>query len=54
MDKWIDDIPPVDQPVRFGNTAYRDWFAKLEEVGKSIVLIVIDVWSTIKRKLLRY
>ena len=33
MDKWIDDCPPIHQPVRFGITTYRNWFAKLEEVG---------------------
>ena len=33
LDKWIDENPAVDQPVRFGNTAYRDWFTKLETVG---------------------
>lgn len=32
LDKWIDENPPVAQPVRFGNTAYRDWFIKLETV----------------------
>ena len=32
MDKWIDDIPPVEQPQRFGNKAYRDWYQKLKEV----------------------
>ncbi|KAK8749502.1 hypothetical protein OTU49_015399 [Cherax quadricarinatus] len=29
---WIDDIPPVDQPQRYGNTAFRDFYAKLKEV----------------------
>jgi len=33
LDRWIDETPPVDQPSRFGNKAYRTWFAKLEEVG---------------------
>ena len=34
LDKWIDEIPPVDQPQRFGNKAYRTWFSRVEEVGK--------------------
>lgn len=32
MDKWIEEFPPVDQPQRFGNSAFRDWFDKLDEV----------------------
>ncbi|EDO30240.1 predicted protein [Nematostella vectensis] len=32
MDKWIEEIPPVEQPQRFGNKAFRDWFDKMEEV----------------------
>ena len=30
LDQWINENPAKDQPVRFGNTAYRDWFTKLE------------------------
>ncbi|CAB3982536.1 serine threonine- phosphatase 2A activator-like [Paramuricea clavata] len=37
LDKWIDENPAVDQPVRFGNTAYRDWFTKLE-TGSEVIL----------------
>ena len=33
LDTWIDEVPPVDQPQRFGNKAFRDWFQKLKEVG---------------------
>ncbi|XP_069939311.1 serine/threonine-protein phosphatase 2A activator isoform X4 [Cherax quadricarinatus] len=34
---WIDDIPPVDQPQRYGNTAFRDFYAKLKENGEQVV-----------------
>lgn len=33
LDRWINETPPVDQPSRFGNKAYRTWFAKLDQVG---------------------
>nr|XP_053628594.1 serine/threonine-protein phosphatase 2A activator-like [Cherax quadricarinatus] len=33
---WIDDIPPVDQPQRYGNTAFRDFYAKLKENGEQV------------------
>jgi len=26
---WIDEIPPIEQPQRFGNKAYRTWHEKL-------------------------
>ncbi|KAJ3838191.1 serine/threonine-protein phosphatase 2A activator 1 [Lentinula raphanica] len=31
LDEWIDDIPPLDSPQRFGNLAFRTWGARLEE-----------------------
>jgi len=33
MKKWISEIPPVSQPQRFGNKAYRTWFQRVHEVG---------------------
>ncbi|XP_048368136.1 serine/threonine-protein phosphatase 2A activator [Sphaerodactylus townsendi] len=35
LDRWIDETPPVDQPSRFGNKAFRTWYAKLDQVGLS-------------------
>ncbi|CAM9170895.1 unnamed protein product [Laminaria digitata] len=23
MESWVDDIPPIDEPMRFGNNAFR-------------------------------
>ncbi|KAK2145779.1 hypothetical protein LSH36_658g01028 [Paralvinella palmiformis] len=37
LDKWIDEIPPIDQPQRFGNKAYRDWFTRLEERKEALL-----------------
>lgn len=31
LEKWIDEIPPIQQPQRFGNQAYRKWHSRLEE-----------------------
>uniref|UniRef100_A0A8C3ARL3 Serine/threonine-protein phosphatase 2A activator n=1 Tax=Cyclopterus lumpus TaxID=8103 RepID=A0A8C3ARL3_CYCLU len=33
LDRWINETPPADQPSRFGNRAYRTWFAKLDQVS---------------------
>ncbi|ELT93086.1 hypothetical protein CAPTEDRAFT_185148 [Capitella teleta] len=37
MSQWIDEIPPIDQPQRFGNKAYRDWFKRLQENANGLV-----------------
>lgn len=33
LNQWIDDIPPLETPQRFGNLAFRRWGQRLEEVG---------------------
>lgn len=30
LNKMVDETPPLDQPQRFGNKAYRDWFEKMK------------------------
>ncbi|XP_071529591.1 serine/threonine-protein phosphatase 2A activator-like [Panulirus ornatus] len=37
LSQWIDGIPPVDQPQRFGNTAFRDFYYKLKENSEQVV-----------------
>jgi len=29
MKQWIAEIPPMQQPMRFGNKAFRDWHARM-------------------------
>ncbi|XP_056137995.1 serine/threonine-protein phosphatase 2A activator [Lampris incognitus] len=41
LDRWIDETPPVDQPSRFGNKAYRSWYAKLEQGAEALVAAVL-------------
>ncbi|KAF8725239.1 hypothetical protein AX14_008211 [Amanita brunnescens Koide BX004] len=31
LDQWIDEIPPLQSPQRFGNLAFRTWGNRLEE-----------------------
>ena len=31
---WVDEIPPLSQPMRYGNAAFRTWFDKLSEVSE--------------------
>lgn len=32
LDRWIDEIPPLPTPQRFGNLAFRSWGKRLESV----------------------
>ncbi|XP_063100249.1 serine/threonine-protein phosphatase 2A activator isoform X3 [Cavia porcellus] len=41
LDRWIDEIPPVDQPSRFGNKAFRTWYARLNEEAENLVATVV-------------
>ncbi|KAF8824694.1 hypothetical protein HHX47_DHR7000444 [Lentinula edodes] len=36
LDSWIEEIPPLISPQRFGNLAFRTWGARLEEVSSSL------------------
>mmetsp|Transcript_25979 Transcript_25979/g.41206 ORF Transcript_25979/g.41206 Transcript_25979/m.41206 type:complete len:389 (+) Transcript_25979:52-1218(+) len=37
LDSWIDEFPPLDQPMRFGNKAFRQWHARLVERAQSLL-----------------
>ncbi|CAJ1071065.1 serine/threonine-protein phosphatase 2A activator isoform X1 [Xyrichtys novacula] len=41
LDRWINETPPVDQPSRFGNKAYRTWYAKLDQEAEALVSAVL-------------
>ena len=38
LDHWIDEIPPTDQPQRFGNQSFRLWYQKLKDVSLRIFM----------------
>lgn len=42
MEKWISDIPPIDQPQRFGNKAFRDWYARLTERSADLLKNILE------------
>lgn len=37
LDKWIDEIPPIEQPQRFGNKAFRLWYNRVVEEKESLL-----------------
>ncbi|CAL8276351.1 unnamed protein product [Merluccius merluccius] len=45
LDRWIDETPPVDQPSRFGNKAYKAWYSKLDQEAEALVTSVLPEHS---------
>lgn len=39
LNKLVDDTPVIEQPQRFGNMAYRTWFANMKEVRFSFSIL---------------
>ncbi|KAM5544080.1 hypothetical protein V8D89_002266 [Ganoderma adspersum] len=37
LDGWIDEIPPLQTPQRFGNLAFRSWGKRLEEESTALL-----------------
>uniref|UniRef100_A0A1I8ITV8 Serine/threonine-protein phosphatase 2A activator n=1 Tax=Macrostomum lignano TaxID=282301 RepID=A0A1I8ITV8_9PLAT len=37
LDSWIDEIPPVEQPARFGNRAFKTWLQRLESEAPGLL-----------------
>ncbi len=38
---WIDEIPPLDQPMRFGNKSFRTFYDRVVEVSENIIICCI-------------
>jgi serine/threonine-protein phosphatase 2A activator len=47
LDRWIDEVPPLPTPQRFGNLAFRTWGERLEQVLISTLLFCLC--STLSR-----
>ncbi|PFH46458.1 hypothetical protein AMATHDRAFT_69816 [Amanita thiersii Skay4041] len=41
LDGWIDEIPPLATPQRFGNIAFRTWGKRLEENADQLLTTVL-------------
>lgn len=41
LNKLINDTPPVQQPQRYGNQAFRDWYRKIKEQAFDLVQSVV-------------
>jgi serine/threonine-protein phosphatase 2A activator len=41
MNTWIDQLPPKQQPARYGNPTYREWHTWLEERGPELMAKIL-------------
>ncbi|XP_055680579.1 serine/threonine-protein phosphatase 2A activator [Lutzomyia longipalpis] len=41
LNAWVEEIPPVDQPQRFGNSAYRTWHQRMRENAEEMLLEIL-------------
>jgi serine/threonine-protein phosphatase 2A activator len=39
--RWVDDTPPAAHTLRYGNPAYRTWFAKMAEAAPQLMAGVL-------------
>ncbi|CAM9124795.1 unnamed protein product, partial [Discosporangium mesarthrocarpum] len=37
MSSWVDEYPPLEQPMRFGNKSFRQWHKRLEQEAKGMM-----------------
>ena len=33
LNQWVSETPPIEQPQRFGNKAFKTWWEKIEAVS---------------------
>ena len=43
LDRWIDEVPPLPTPQRYGNLAFRTWGERLEQV---FLFPLFDIYTT--------
>lgn len=41
MSSWIDQLPPKQQPARYGNPVFREWQTWLEERGPGLMVRIL-------------
>ncbi len=42
LEEWVEDFPPLSQPMRFGNRAFRDWHARLVDQAPALLTEVLQ------------
>lgn len=39
LSEMVDEVPPIQQPQRFGNKAFKTWLTQVKEVEEKILKI---------------
>ena len=48
LGNWVEEIPPIKQPMRFGNKAFREWHLRLLQVfSESVDYTVLYVFTSL-------
>ena len=42
LDSWLNEVPPIEQPMRFGNRAFRTWLTKIRENADQDIAVIIQ------------
>ena len=42
LDSWLNEVPPIEQPMRFGNRAFRTWLTKIIENADQDIAAIIQ------------
>jgi len=41
LSRWVDEIPPVQQSLRYGNPAYRTWYMRMADSADDLLRAVL-------------
>ena len=40
LEQWLKEVPPIEQPMRFGNKAFRTWLDRITESVEADLLVM--------------
>lgn len=43
IEKYIEEFPPIEQPQRFGNAAFRDWLMQVKSTSTALLQDTLDI-----------
>ena len=43
LDLWLDEVPPIEQPMRFGNKAFRTWLDRVTAAADEDLATILSV-----------
>ncbi len=44
MDTWVNEIPPAEHTLRYGNPSFRLWFARLKDQASTLVASILPAY----------